>query len=82
MGKKRKTSVDSSNKFKMKIASDTDPSVVVTFPSGYVPGTRSETLHAFDHAEQKSDTLILTTVCDCYMIPMIVRSNALTILRF
>lgn len=62
MGKKRKSSGQSEDAFKMKFSSDESKSVIVTFPSGYVPGKVSETLHAFDHAEDKSGALVLATV--------------------
>lgn len=63
MGKKRKNSSESEDRFKMKISSNANESILVTFPSGYKPGNASETLHAFDHAENKSGVLVLTTVC-------------------
>lgn len=64
MGKKRKSDNESSDTFKMKLLSNSSQSVLVTFPSGYVPGKVPETLHAFRHAESKKDALILTTVRD------------------
>lgn len=62
MGKKRKSSSQSEDTFKMKFSSDDTKSIIATFPSGYVPGKGSETLHAFDHAEDKSSAVILATV--------------------
>ena len=69
MGKKRKSQGAgiAYGDFKMKMKEDKEKDAfLVTFPSGYKPGTASkEEWQVFEHASNKRHALLLSTVCAC-----------------
>jgi len=67
MGKRRKSQGTGSayGDFKMKIKEDKEKDAfLVTFPSGYKPGSASkEEWQVYEHASNKRHALLLSTVC-------------------
>ena len=64
MGKKRKAhESDESDQFKLKVKPNSTKCTLVSFPSGYKPGTADEEWQAFEHAECKTrGAIVLATV--------------------
>lgn len=64
MGKKRKNhESDECDQFKLKIKPNSTKCTLVSFPSGYKPGTAHEEWQAFEHAECKTrGAIVLATV--------------------
>jgi hypothetical protein len=73
MGKKRKShESNEGDQFKLKIKPNSSECTLVSFPSGYKPGTANEEWQAFEHAECKTrGAIVLATVRASILASMI-----------